>query len=86
VNFEIRYSNRAVKFLRKLGEIDAKRIFEKIEGLTREPLPRETKKIVGADSLFRVRVGDFRILYELDFDNHFIGIANIDRRDKAYQK
>lgn len=86
MTFKVKYSNRAIKFLRKIGANDAKRVFEKIERLTREPLPRETKKIVGSDSLFRVRVGDYRILYEVDSNYRIIGIVNIDNRDKAYKK
>ncbi len=85
MKFEVKYSNRAIKFLRKVNADDAKRIIGKIERLTGDPLPRKTRKIVGSESLFRVRVGDFRILFEVDFDETTIGIVNIDRRDKAYR-
>jgi mRNA interferase RelE/StbE len=86
VKFTVQYSSRAVKFLRKAGAKKAERIIKKIEEIARKPLLRKTKKVAGSDSVFRVRVGDYRILYEVDFKTTTIGIVKIDRRDKVYRK
>ncbi len=82
----IQYSNTAARFLHKTNTEQAQRIINKIEELARKPLIRGTKKIAGADSIFRVRVGDYRILYEVDFEAGAIDIVKIDRRDKVYRK
>lgn len=86
MKFSVQYSSRAVRFLRKVGGKNAERIIKKVEELSRKPLIRKTKKVAGSDSVFRVRVGDYRILYEVDFKNATIGIVKIDRRDKVYRK
>ncbi len=36
------------------------------------------------EKIFRVRVGDYRILYEVDYSKNFIGIVRIDHRGRVY--
>lgn len=82
--FNVGYSNRAKKFLEKADKILVKRLIEKIEKLKKDPIIPDTKKIEGSKGLFRVRVGDYRILYEIDHKNNLIGIVKIDKRPKIY--
>jgi len=81
---DVRYSNRAAKFLKKSNGTLVNRIIEKIEKLRENPFIPDTKKIVGSKGLFRVRVGDYRILYEVDYKNNLIGIIKIDKRSDVY--
>jgi len=82
--FKISYSNQADKFLKKAEKITAKRLLEKIEKLQKEPIIHDTKAIEGSKNLFRVRVGDYRILYEIDYKEKIIGIVKIDKRENVY--
>ena len=43
-----------------------------------------SKTVEGSKSLFRIRVGDYRILYEVDYRNNLIGIVKIDKRPRVY--
>jgi mRNA interferase RelE/StbE len=76
----ISYSNRPKKFLKKADKILVKRLIEKIEN----PITHDTKTVEGSKGLFRVRVGDYRILYEVDYRNNLIGIIKIDKRPRVY--
>jgi len=82
--FNVSYSNQAKKFMKKAERILLERLIEKIEILREEPINTDTKKIVGAKGLFRVRIGDYRILYEVDYTDKLIGIVTIDKRDDVY--
>jgi mRNA interferase RelE/StbE len=84
MKLEIKYSNQAAKFLRKADKVLAKRVMQRIEELADEPLPKDSKKIQGSSSTLRVRVGDYRILYEADHDSETLGIIKIDKREKVY--
>jgi len=84
MTLEIRYSNQAAGFLRKAGKDLARRIIKRIEALAEEPFPKDSKKIQGSSSVFRVRVGDYRILYETDQKAGMLGIVKIDKRDSVY--
>ncbi|MFQ6063729.1 MAG: type II toxin-antitoxin system RelE/ParE family toxin [Methanosarcinales archaeon] len=65
--FNVSYSNRSKKFLKKADKVLVKRLIEKIEKLREDPIIHDTKKVEGSKSLFRIRVGDYRILYEVDY-------------------
>ena len=83
--FEVEYSNQARKFLKKSDKILSTRLINKIEELKIKPIIHDTKSIEGyEEKLFRVRVGDYRILYEVDYENNRIGIVRIDKRSKVY--
>ena len=83
--FVVEYSNQARKFLRKVDKILAGRLFKKIEGLSSQPFTHDTKSVEGyKEKLFRVRVGDCRILYEVDHNSKKIGIVKIDKRSRVY--
>jgi len=84
MTFDVRYSNRSKKFLRKADKVIVKRVIEKIEKLRENPVIHDTKTVEGSKGLFRVRVGDYRILYEVDYKNNLLGIIKIDKKPRVY--
>ena len=85
--FSVKYENKASKFLNKLAvKTDVKRIVYKIEDLAKNPFPQESKRVEGYNDIkvFRVRVGNYRILYFVDYDNSKLYIINIDKRERVY--
>ena len=83
--FSIKYSKQSRKFLRKASKILAKRLIQKVEILGKKPVIHDSKPIEGSSNLFRVRVGDYRILYEVDYKSNTLGIIRIDKRTRVYQ-
>jgi len=83
--FDVNYSSQAYKFLNNCDKTLAKRILKKIEELRKTPVIHDSKTIESSkEKLFRVRVGDYRILYEVDYNGKIIGIVKIDKRENAY--
>ena len=61
------YTSTSVdRFLRKLDPQLADRIVAKMETLYDGPFPFGYKKLAGGSNAYRIRVGDYRILYEVD--------------------
>jgi len=86
VSFEIHLSTRAYKFFRKLPKNVYTRLITKIEELADNPFPPGVLRVLGRkEKLFRVRVGDYRILYEVYPDEKVILIVNIDKRSRVYE-
>ncbi len=84
---EIKYSRQAEKFLESSEKVIVVRIIKKIEELRNDPSPRDSKMVHGyAEKLFRVRVGNYRILYETDYKNKIVGIVKIEDRPRVYDK
>lgn len=82
--FDIEFSNQSKKFLKKSDKQLTIRIIEKIEVLKNDPVPHDSKRVVGEDRTFRIRIGDYRVLYEVDWNKKLILIDKIDKRSKAY--
>ena len=82
---QVKFSRQAQKFLKKADSDTLNRILDKISKLKKEPIGHDTKPVKGfKEKLYRVRVGDYRILYEVDHDDNIIGIVKIDKRERAY--
>lgn len=76
-------SDNAKKDLRKLDNTSTKRILLKIDDFSKNPSQFEIKKLKSTDDLFRIRVGNFRIIFEyLDKD---IVILKIGHRKDIYK-
>ena len=86
MKFEIELSSRAYRFLKNIDKTIYNRIIKKLEELSEDPSPPHAKKVAGRkEKAFRVRVGDYRILYVVYFDKETILILNMDKRPKAYR-
>ncbi len=82
--FEVVLSNQASKFIKKADKILAKRLIEKLESLKSNPINHDSKKIIWKD-IFRIRIGDYRILYTIKYDSNKILIDKIDKRSRVYK-
>ena len=71
-----KYSNQASDFLKKAEKTLALRIIAKIELMEATPFPPQAKKLEGSE-LFRIRVGDYRILYEVDYPRGDLGVIKM---------
>jgi len=60
------------------------RIFEAIDALVDNPRPRGCRKLRGRDSQYRIRVGDYRVIYEIDDKTVTVLILRIRHRKDAY--
>ena len=72
--YALRFARAARRELEALDTVMVQRLFPAIESLAREPRPRGCRKVQGADNLWRIRVGDYRVLYTIDDQAHIIDI------------
>ncbi|MGH7282426.1 MAG: type II toxin-antitoxin system RelE family toxin [Polyangiaceae bacterium] len=75
----------ALKDLRALDRPVQRRIATAIDALAREPRPQGAKKLVSADDLYRVRVGDLRIVYAIDDRVLTVLVVRIRHRREVYR-
>ena len=62
--YVIELSPKAKKAIRSLDFSTQKKIFEKLEALVSHAHSLDVKKLTGYESFFRIKVGDYRIIYE----------------------
>ena len=85
MSYEIFYDKQPEKFLEKLDKHIAARIVDKIEAtLSNNPVPHNAVAIEGEHGVFRIRIGDFRVLYRVNYENNRIIIIKVDKRSRVY--
>jgi len=84
--FSAEFAPKAAKFVKKLDKQIKPRIRNKILRLQIEPFPPETVRVeeYKDEKVFRVRVGDYRILYSVDYEEKTIIVINVDKRGRVY--
>lgn len=65
MSYRIEVAPSAVRQLRKMDRVAQRRVQGAIELVASEPRPNGAKKLIGGDGEWRVRTGDYRIVYEL---------------------
>ncbi|WP_371819475.1 type II toxin-antitoxin system RelE/ParE family toxin [Tolypothrix sp. PCC 7910] len=63
-----------------------KRVIEKIQSLASEPRPDGVVKLKGSDNEYRIRIGDYRVRYEIDDDSQLVQILQCKHRKDVYRK
>ncbi len=64
---------------------DRNRIIAKISVLAENPRPRGSEKLAGHDDRYRIRQGNYRVVYEIDDDSSYVIIYKIGHRREVYR-
>lgn len=83
--YEIRLHPDAVRAYRRLHEPIRGRIARAIDGLSDDPRPIGATKLAGRDD-FRIRVGDFRIVYAVEEAQRVVLVGRIAHRRDVYRR
>ena len=84
-DYSITFARSARKELEALDSAIVNRIFPKIEALAKEPRPTGCRKLHGERFLWRIRVGDYRVVYAIYDDDRVVDIVAVRHRSKAYE-
>ena len=84
-SYKIDFSTKALKDLRSLSQSLNRRILPKIEELQFNPRPAGCRKLSGHEDKFRIRIGDYRVLYTIDDGLLIIGIERVRHRKDVYR-
>lgn len=84
--FELRFRPAALRQLRKLDSQTARRIKSATESLRAEPRPHGVKALTGQHGWLRIRVGDYRIVYEVRDSELVVLVIQIGHRSQVYDR
>ena len=81
-SYTVQFVRSARKDLERLPDSALQRIFARIEDLGATPRPPGCRKLRGARDLWRIRIGDYRVIYQLDDRRRVVEIRAVgDRKD-----
>ena len=83
--YTIIFKPRARRELAKIPKKVAERIARAIDTLADQPRPSGCKKLTNEDGLWRIRVGDYRIVYKIEDDRLVVLIVTLGHRRDVYR-
>jgi len=85
LNYHVEVKRSAAKALKKIPKADQKRIADKIDSLADDLPNPDTTKMQGNNPFHRIRVGEYRIIYEIQEDALLILVVKIGHRKDIYR-
>ena len=85
MKYKLFIEKAALKELSRIPSKEQSRIITSIENLTEVPRPPGVKKLTGREA-WRIRIGNYRIIYEIQDDKLVVLIVHIGHRKDIYRK
>ena len=82
--YEVLLERRAERDLKKVSQGTFYRIIPKIKALSENPKPAGCRKITGSKNDWRIRIGDYRIIYEIDEKEKAVKVMRVRHRREVY--
>jgi mRNA interferase RelE/StbE len=86
VTYEVRLAPAAVRQLRKLDPPGRRRVQAAIDLLAEDPRPPGARQLVGGAGEWRVRTGDFRIIYDIRDRELLVLVVKVGHRRDVYER
>jgi mRNA interferase RelE/StbE len=85
-SYEIRWKRAAERDLRNIDLQQIPKIINAVESLVDNPFPPQRRKLRGSQRDYRIRVGDYRVIYQVDTEAKIVIIYYVRHRSQAYRK
>ena len=82
--YSVRVDQTVIEYISDLPKKVQRQIIKKIDSLANNPRPQNIKPIKGADGFYRVRSGDYRIIYSVDDKKVYVYVVAMGDRKSVY--
>lgn len=83
--YKVEVKKSVLKELQSLDKKIIPQIWHRIKSLSVEPRPLNSKKLWGSGSSYRIRIGDYRVIYQIDDGRKTVLIYRIAHRKEVYR-
>ena len=84
--YAVQYDPKALKELTKLDKPVARRVVRAVDGLRVEPRPNGARPLAGYPDLWRIRIGDYRVIYTIKDADLVVLALRIAHRSGVYRR
>ena len=85
MTYRIEFSREASRVFQRLSQDLQRRLDTKIQALSREPRPVHCSKMAGVEDAYRIRVGDYRVVYRIYSGHLVVLVLRIGHRREVYR-
>jgi mRNA interferase RelE/StbE len=83
--YAVSWQPKALKALRRINSSDRTRLIRASQALSHNPFPGNSRRVIGPDDVFRIRVGAFRLLYTVEKTKLLILVLTVGHRRDVYR-
>ena len=83
--FRIEWKKSTRKDLRKMPPDIVNRVLDAVESLSQNPFPHGVEKLSGSEHAYRIRLGDYRVVYEVVTETKLVEIQRVRHRKDVYR-
>lgn len=83
--YKLEIKERAIKEVSRVHPSIGKRLLSSVEALASDPRPRQSHKLRDSENFYRLRIGDYRILYQVDDKAKLVTIFKVGHRREVYR-
>ena len=84
-SFNLQWRKSTKKDLRRIPREAVSRIIAEVEKLADKPLPHGSEKLTSSERTYRIRIGDYRVVYELLRETKTVEIQRVRHRKDVYR-
>lgn len=85
-DYRIEWKKSALRELKRLDQQAVPRVIAAVESLSTGPTPQGVRKLHGSNRTYRLRIGDYRVIYDLFESRLVIEIVRVRHRKDAYRR
>jgi len=86
MTYHVEIEPQVLRELRDLPMADERRAVEKIRGLAKEPRPDGCEKMAGQRDAWRIRSGNYRVVYRVDDSERVVTVTRVGHRREVYRR
>jgi len=86
VTYSVEFTSAAARQVKKLPRPARDRVLDAIADLRREPRPQGAKKLVGEQTAWRIRIGDYRVIYDIFDAELVVTVVRAGHRREVYER
>ena len=83
-SYKVTFKASVAKHLKRLDRLAAHRVLRAVESLQDNPFPSSSKRLIGSEHTFRIRVGDYRVIYIVNKQGREVEIQRVRHRRDVY--
>ncbi|MFD1716148.1 type II toxin-antitoxin system RelE/ParE family toxin [Amnibacterium flavum] len=83
---QVQFNSAAARQMKKLPRPHRDRILDAIEDLAEDPRPHGAKKLVGEQTAWRIRIGDYRVIYDVLDSELTVSVVRAAHRREIYSQ
>ena len=86
MSYRVDFTTAAARQVKKLPRPARDRVLDAVDDLGEDPRPHGAKKLVGEDTAWRIRVGDYRVIYDIFDEELTVTVIRAAHRREVYNR